>query len=97
MKIHFIGIGGIGVSALATYYLENGHTITGSDLIESEITQALKKRGVRIAIGPHKAENVPTNADMVIFSPAITRTNPEREEAERNKQRKSQKTRVDLL
>ena len=97
MKIHFIGIGGIGVSALATYHLENGHTITGSDLTKNDTTQALKKRGVRIAIGPHKAENVPANADMVIFSPAIEQTNPEREEAERIKRRKSEKARVDLL
>ena len=97
MKIHFIGIGGIGISALATYYLENGHTITGSDLMENDMTQALKKKGVRIAIGPHKAENVPASCDMIIFSPAVERTNPEREEAERIKQRKSQETRVDLL
>ena len=38
MKIHCIGIGGIGVSALAQYYLEKGHQVSGSDLAESEIT-----------------------------------------------------------
>ena len=42
MKIHFIGIGGIGVSALARYYLSKGHKISGSDLVSSEITEALK-------------------------------------------------------
>ena len=48
LKIHFIGIGGIGVSALAKYYLEKGHKISGSDLVSSEITEALKKKGVKI-------------------------------------------------
>ena len=39
MKIHFIGIGGIGVSALARYYLKKGHKVSGSDLVETEITK----------------------------------------------------------
>ena len=43
MKIHFIGIGGIGVSALARYYLSQGHEVSGSDLVASEITEALEK------------------------------------------------------
>lgn len=58
MNIHFIGIGGIGVSALAQYYLAKGHQITGSDLVESEITQRLREKGVRIIIGKHKISNV---------------------------------------
>ncbi|MDO8424746.1 MAG: Mur ligase domain-containing protein, partial [bacterium] len=45
MKIHFIGIGGIGVSALAKHYLNLGHEVSGSDLAASEITDALKKLG----------------------------------------------------
>ncbi len=96
MKIHFIGIGGIGVSALAKYYLEKGHTVSGSDLQESEITQALKEMGAHIHIGPHKAENVPFDAQMIIFSPAVQRANPEREEAQRIQERKSEASRVDL-
>ena len=63
MKIHFIGIGGIGVSALARYYLINGHYVSGSDLVSSEITEALKKLGAKIFIGKHKAKNLPKNAD----------------------------------
>jgi UDP-N-acetylmuramate--alanine ligase len=45
MKIHFVGIGGIGVSALARYYLAQGYKISGSDLVSSEITKALEKLG----------------------------------------------------
>ncbi|MBI2574115.1 MAG: UDP-N-acetylmuramate--L-alanine ligase [Candidatus Wildermuthbacteria bacterium] len=81
MNIHFIGIGGIGVSALARYYAAKGNRVTGSDLAESEITQALKKQGVRVFIGPHAAKNVPINADVVVHSPAVQKDNPELREA----------------
>jgi len=67
LKIHFIGIGGIGVSALARYYLAQKHLVTGSDLASSEITQALQKDGAKISIG----QNVlPKEADLIIYSPA---------------------------
>ena len=77
VKIHFIGIGGIGVSALAKYYLEKGHKVSGSDLVASEITDALKKLGAKIFIGKHKAKNLPKDVDLVIYSPAIRPDNPE--------------------
>ena len=77
MKIHFIGIGGIGVSALARYFLAQGAKVSGSDLTASEITDGLKKEGIKISIGPHKAENVPKNIDLVIYSPAVKEDNPE--------------------
>jgi UDP-N-acetylmuramate--alanine ligase len=77
MKIHFIGIGGIGVSALARYYLAKGHKVTGSDLVSSEITDALKEKGAKLLIGRHKAKNLPKDADLVIYSPAIRPDNPE--------------------
>jgi len=77
LKIHFIGIGGIGVSALAKYYLEKGHKISGSDLVSSEITQALKKLGAKIFIGHHVARNVLAPIDLVIYSPAVLLDNPE--------------------
>ena len=96
MRIHFIGIGGIGVSALARYYLARGNIVSGSDLVETEITRALKEKGAVISIGPHQAGNVPFNADRVIYSPAVQRTNPEREEAERIGERRSGAARVDL-
>ncbi len=85
MKIHFIGIGGIGVSALAKYYLEKGFKISGSDLKESEITRELKEKGAKIFIGNHKKENVPKDVNLVIFSPAINKNNPELKKAKEQK------------
>lgn len=76
MKIHFIGIGGIGVSALAQYYLAKGHEISGSDLTASEVTEFLKAKGIKIFIG-QSAGNVSKDADMVIYSPAVQKDNPE--------------------
>lgn len=77
MKIHFIGIGGIGVSALAQYYLAKGHEISGSDLVSSEITDLLKKKGAKIHIGEHRASQ--KLHDLVIYSPAVKENNPELE------------------
>lgn len=77
MKIHFIGIGGIGVSALAQYYLAKRHKITGSDLFESEITEKLKKQGIKIKTGPHRRENIPKGTNLVIYSPAVASDNLE--------------------
>ena len=56
-KIHFIGIGGIGMSAIAGILLEQGFDITGSDLKKSKITENLEKMGARI-IYDHKTENI---------------------------------------
>lgn len=75
--VHFIGIGGIGVSALARYYLGKGDKVSGSDLVSSEITDALKKSGVKILIGQHKAKNLPKDVDLVVYSPAVPKDNPE--------------------
>ncbi|MFA5746838.1 MAG: Mur ligase domain-containing protein [Candidatus Paceibacterota bacterium] len=77
MKIHFIGIGGIGVSALAKHYLENGWQVSGSDLHSSDITETLERSGAKITIGEHRAENVPTGTDKVVYSPAVQEINPE--------------------
>ncbi|XOB42333.1 MAG: UDP-N-acetylmuramate--L-alanine ligase [Candidatus Nealsonbacteria bacterium] len=77
MNIHFIGIGGIGVSALAKYYLEKGHNITGSDLVRTEITDWFEKKGVKVLIGKNRAENVANNIDLVVYSPAVEEDNPE--------------------
>jgi len=81
MNIHFIGIGGIGVSALAQYYLSKNHKVTGSDLSNFEIIEVLKKRGAKIIIGEHKSENLPKNTDLVIYSPAVQESNPELKKA----------------
>ena len=81
--IHFIGIGGIGISGLAKIYLEQGHKISGSDLVYSDITQDLEKRGAKIKIGEHKKENLAKDADRVIYNLAIAEDNPELQEARR--------------
>lgn len=74
-KIHFIGIGGIGISALARFLKEKGCEISGSDLKESKITKKLEKEGVKIFI-PHHQDNV-LNKDLVMYSAAIKEENPE--------------------
>ena len=76
MKIHLIGIGGIGVSALAQYYLSKGHEVFGSDLVASEITDFVEKKGAKIFIG-NLAENISSNIDLVVYSPAVKKDNPE--------------------
>jgi UDP-N-acetylmuramate--alanine ligase len=85
MKIHFIGIGGIGVSALARYYLAKGHKVSGSDLVSSEITKALEKLGAKIFIGKHKAKNLPKDVNLVVYSPAVEEKNHELKKARKLK------------
>ncbi|WP_456323284.1 UDP-N-acetylmuramate--L-alanine ligase [Hydrogenimonas sp.] len=76
MRIHFIGIGGIGISALAKFMAGDGHLISGSDIKQSEITDELAlKYGAKITI-PHHADAV-EGADMVIHSAAVRKNNPE--------------------
>lgn len=77
LLVHFIGIGGIGVSALAKYYLSQGVRVSGSDLESSEITEELKNLGVKIFIGKHKKTNVSKDATHVIYTPAVSSKNPE--------------------
>ena len=76
MKVYFIGIGGIGVSSLVQYYLVQGHKVSGSDLVCSEVIEALKKKKVRIFIG-QKAKNITKEIDLIIHSPAVKLNNPE--------------------
>lgn len=83
MNVHFVGIGGIGVSALAKYYLAKGHKVTGSDLVASEITDSLKKLGAKIFIGPHRSRTVLDQIDLVVYSPAVPTDNPELKRAKK--------------
>lgn len=75
-KYHFIAIGGIGMSGLAKYLLEDGHTVTGSDIQDSKYIDALRKLGAEVNIG-HSADNLPNDCDAVIVSTAIRESNPE--------------------
>ena len=74
-KYHFIAIGGVGMSGLAKYLLENGCEVSGSDVCDGKYVQQVKKLGAKVSIG-HSADNVPQNA-VVIASTAIRDTNPE--------------------
>jgi UDP-N-acetylmuramate--alanine ligase len=86
MNIHFVGIGGIGMSALAKYYLVHGAVVSGSDLVTSEITDDLKKLGVPITIGKHEKKNLPQNLDRVICTAATVQSdNSEVKQAKRCK------------
>jgi len=79
-KIYFIGIGGIGVSALARFYLEKGWEVSGSDICRSKITDDLEKQGIKVVIG-QKEDNISNNFDLIVFSPAIKESNPELKKA----------------
>ena len=74
-KIHMIGIGGIGMSAIAELLLSSGKKISGSDINSSEITKKLAKKGIEIFIG-HSAEHI-KDMDLVIYTSAVNADNPE--------------------
>nr|MBC8464787.1 hypothetical protein [Parcubacteria group bacterium] len=81
-RVHCIGIGGIGVSALARMFLSRGVSVSGSDQSLSEITAMLEEKGVRLHEG-HDVKNVPGDVDMVVYSPAVGEENLEYDEAKR--------------
>ncbi len=82
-RVHFIGIGGIGISALARWYLKSGYEVSGSDAVRSELTDELRKDGIKVAI-PHKASNLPQKGVFrVIMSAAVSKDNPELKTAEK--------------
>ena len=74
-RIHLIGIGGIGVSAVARMLLARGFQVSGSDVRESQLTEALREEGATVTIG-HHADNI-AGTDLVVYSTAIPDTNPE--------------------
>ncbi len=78
-KIHFIGIGGIGMSGLAEILNHQGFEVSGSDLVLSDITKRLKNLGIKIYKG-HSAKNI-KGADLVVYSSAVNLNNPEIKEA----------------
>jgi len=73
--IHFVGIGGIGMSGIAEVLCNLGYTVQGSDAAEGANVVRLREKGVKVTVG-HKAENV-DGADVVVVSTAIKRDNPE--------------------
>ncbi|HVV60149.1 MAG TPA: UDP-N-acetylmuramate--L-alanine ligase [Pseudolabrys sp.] len=73
--VHFVGIGGIGMSGIAEVLVNLGYTVTGSDVADSANVKRLREKGVKVAVG-HKAENL-DGADVVVVSSAIKPDNPE--------------------
>ena len=78
---HFIGIGGSGMSGLARLLLAEGVPVSGSDMKESDTTEALRALGAAVAIG-HRAENL-NGATHVVYTAAVREDNPELREARR--------------
>lgn len=74
-QIHFIGIGGAGMSGIAEVLLNEGYQISGSDIADGVVTQRLSAAGAKVFIG-HQAENI-SGASVVVVSTAIDETNPE--------------------
>jgi len=74
-RVHIVGIGGAGMSAIALVLRSMGHAVSGSDLKESPVAARLRSQGIKVAIG-HRVENV-GDVDAVTFSPAVAPTNPE--------------------
>ena len=76
MNIHFIGIGGISMSALAEICLNKGYTVSGSDMNDSYLLDKLRNQGAKIHIGQCR-ENISDNIDMVVYTAAIHPDNQE--------------------
>jgi UDP-N-acetylmuramate--alanine ligase len=81
-SVFLIGIGGIGISALARYFLSSNWEVSGSDGAKSDLTEALEHEGARITYA-HEESNIKKTTDLVVFSNAIAPENPERKRAER--------------
>tara|TARA_B100000029_G_C17605196_1_gene967174 strand:+ start:1704 stop:3092 length:1389 start_codon:yes stop_codon:yes gene_type:complete len=80
-KVHFVGIGGIGMSGIAEVLINLGFEVTGSDLKMTEITENLRRKGCMIYEG-HKAKNI-NDSDVLVYSSAVNMDNPELKKAKR--------------
>ena len=80
--IHFVGIGGIGMSGLSLIMKGKGFTVQGSDIANNKNIERLKKEKIKISIG-HKKQNI-NKATIVVVSSAIKKSNPELMEAKKN-------------
>jgi len=73
--IHFVGVGGSGMSGIAEVLVNLNYSVSGSDIIDGPVTQRLRTAGINIVIG-HHIDNI-KGADVVVVSTAIDRSNPE--------------------
>ena len=76
-KIHFIGIGGIGLSAIARYLNRQGFQVQGSDIKKTKLTKSLEEEGMKVFI-PQKEENITDDIDTIIYTAVAKENNPER-------------------
>jgi UDP-N-acetylmuramate--alanine ligase len=83
-KLHFVGIGGIGMSGIAEILLDQGFTVSGSDRAASDNTERLETLGAAVSIG-HDASNLADDVDVVVYTSAASPDNPELIEAHRRK------------
>src|SRR5664279_1201439 len=74
--IHFVGIGGVGMSGIAEVLLTLGHRVSGSDIAESEATRRLVRLGAQLTFG-HRGDAVDDETDVVVISSAVKYSNPE--------------------
>lgn len=81
-NVHFIGIGGIGISAIARMFILEGKKVSGSDMSDSENIVELRKSGANIFIG-HDEKNISKDIDLVVYTIAITEENPEYKKAKK--------------
>lgn len=81
-QVHFIGVGGVGMSGIARVAHDEGMQVSGSDIKESRYTKQLREAGITVFIG-QKAENIPEGDPVVVISTAILENNPELIEARR--------------
>lgn len=68
--VHIIGIGGIGVSALARYYQSIGYTVSGSDAVQTSLIEQLQIEGMQVYVG-HHARNISSEVGLIVYSEAI--------------------------
>ncbi|MCB0317368.1 MAG: UDP-N-acetylmuramate--L-alanine ligase, partial [Bdellovibrionales bacterium] len=80
LHFHFVGIGGTGMSGIAEILLNSGFKVSGSDLRGSTVVDRLIKLGAQIKLG-HKADNLPVDASLLVYSSAVSQDNPELTEA----------------
>ena len=74
-NIHFVGVGGSGMSGIAEVLVNSNYQVSGSDIVDGPVTQRLRNAGIRVVIG-HHVDNI-KGSDVVVVSSAIDKTNPE--------------------
>ena len=83
-KIHCVGVGGIGVSAIARFFLARGVKVSGSDMVASDELTSLVKRGCNVFFSQAEG-NIPESTDTLVYSPAVSPDNVELQEARKRK------------